>query len=126
MADAFAAGPYARWDALLTELDLAHDLCQTFREVVNDPAAVEADLLQSVHYDYSGTDVRLVRSPVQFGSGTPDTEPARGVGADTEAVLAEYGYTPEEIATLKAKKVIGMDGDPDVFSRSWSSKFDGK
>ena len=42
------------------------------------------------------------------------------------AVLAEYGYTPEEIATLKAKKVIGMDGDPDVFSRSWSSKFDGK
>ena len=48
------------------------------------------------------------------------------MGADTEAVLAEYGYTPEEIATLKAKKVIGMDGDPDVFSRSWSSKFDGK
>lgn len=126
VADAFAAGPYAQWDALLTELDLAHDLCQTFREVVNDPAAVEADLLQSVHYDYSGTDVRLVRSPVQFGSGAPDTEPARGVGADTAAVLAEYGYTPEEIVTLKAKKVIGMDGDPDVFSRSWSSKFDGK
>ena len=125
VADAFAAGPYARWDKLLDELDIAHDLCQTFREVVNDPVAVEGGLLQSVHYDHSGTDVRLVRSPVHFGSGMPDTEPARGVGADTEAVLSEYGYTAEEVAALKAGKVIGMDGDPDVYSRTWNSKFDG-
>lgn len=125
VADAFAAGPYAQWDELLTALDIAHDLCQTFREVATDPAAVEGGLLQPVHYAHSGTDVHLVRSPVQFSSGLPDTEPARDVGADTAAVLAEYGYTPEEIAALKAQKVIGMSGDPDVYSRTWGSKFDG-
>ncbi len=127
VTEAFAQGTYAQWDAMLDELDIAHDLCQTFREVAEDPAAVEADLLQPVHYEHSGTDVRLVRSPVQFRlAGAPDTEPARNVGEDTLAVLQEYGYTPEEIQALRDKRIVGVAGESDVHNRYWNSKFDGR
>jgi hypothetical protein len=37
--------------------------------------------------------------------------------------LREYGYTEEEIAALKANKVVGMAEDPDVYNRKWRSKF---
>ena len=30
-------------------------------------------------------------------------------GADTDLVLRDYGYTPEEIATLKASSAVGID-----------------
>lgn len=124
VAEKFSQNTFAHWDALLTELDIAHELCQTFREVVNDPVAIGAELLQEVHYEHSGTNPRLVRSPVHFRqAGAPDTELAHPVGADTEAVLRECGYSDKEIAELKAKKVIGMAGDPDVHNMSWASKF---
>lgn len=120
---AFLQKPYAEWDPFLIGLDISHDLCQTFREVITDEVAIGADLLQPVHYEESGTEVRLVRSPVQFGMGPAETVPARPVGADTLAVLRECGYTEEKIARLKGQKVIGMAGDPDVHHRSWDSKF---
>ena len=120
---AFLQKPYAEWDPFLIGLDISHDLCQTFWEVITDEVAIGADLLQPVHYEESGTEVRLVRSPVQFGMGPAETVPARPVGADTLAVLRECGYTEEKIARLKGQKVIGMAGDPDVHHRSWDSKF---
>lgn len=124
VTEIFATQPYSHWDAMLDELDIAHDLCQTFREVVNDEAAVAADLLQPVHYAHSGTDARLVRSPVQFRqAGAPDTVPARDVGQDTVEILREYGYSQEEIDAMKETKVVGVAGEPDVHSRYWRSKF---
>lgn len=121
--DAFLKAPYAHWDTLLIELDISHDLCQTYAEVITDPVAISADLLQPVHYAGSGSDVRLVRSPVQFGMGPAETEPARQVGQDTLAVLKEYGYTNEEIALLRERGIIGAAGDPDVYDGTWGSKF---
>lgn len=121
--DTFLKAPYAHWDTLLIELDISHDLCQTYAEVITDPVAISADLLQPVHYAGSGSDVRLVRSPVQFGMGPAETEPARQVGQDTLAVLKEYGYTNEEIALLRERGIIGAAGDPDVYDGTWGSKF---
>ncbi len=120
----FASRPYAHWDELLTKLDIAHELCMTYKEIARDPVALSADLLQPVHYDHSGTDAVLVRSPVQFAlAGIPDTEPARTVGADTVEVLQEAGYSDDEIRTLNAHKVVGFAGDPDVYNIGWMSKF---
>ena len=127
VTEAFAKEDYAHWNALLNELDIAHDLCQTFREVVDDPAALEADLLQPVRYAHSGSEVKLVRSPVQFRlGGLPETEPARDVGADTMEILRACGYAETEIAAMEEQGIIGVPGDPDVYNRYWSSKFDGK
>ncbi len=120
----FASKPYAYWDELLTRLDIAHELCMSFREIVNDPVAISADLLQELEYDYTDATARVVRSPAHFRlAGVPDTIPAHTVGEDTADIMKEYGYTDEEIAALKEKKVIGMAGDPDVYNRNWASKF---
>lgn len=120
----FASETYDYWDKKLIELDISHELCQTFEEIINDPVAITGNLLQEVHYPVSGTNPRLVRSPAQFRlAGAPDTELSHTVGQDTVDVMTECGYTEEEIAALKEKKVIGMAGDPDVFDISWSSKF---
>lgn len=121
--DAFLKAPYAHWDPLLIELDISHDLCQTYAEVITDPVAIGADLLQPVRYETSGSEVRLVRSPVQFGMGPAETELARKVGQDTLDVLKEYGYTDADIAGLRESGVIGVAGDPDVYDGTWGSKF---
>lgn len=121
--DAFLKAPYAHWDPLLIELDISHDLCQTYAEVITDPVAVGADLLQPVRYETSGSEIRLVRSPVQFGMGPAETELARKVGQDTLDVLKEYGYTDADIASLREDGVIGVAGDPDVYDGTWGSKF---
>ena len=95
-----------------------------FKEIVNDPVAISAELLQEMHYDYTDATPRIVRSPAHFRlAGAPDTTPAHTVGEDTVEILKEYGYSDEEIAALKAGKVVGMAGDPDVYSRKWRSKF---
>ena len=41
-------------------------------------------------------------------SGTPGVirSPAPGIGEDTEAVLAEFGYSAQEIAALRKARVI--------------------
>ena len=120
----FASKPYAYWDELLTKLDIAHELCMDFKEIVNDPVAISAELLQEMHYDYTDATPRIVRSPAHFRlAGAPDTTPAHTVGEDTVEILKEYGYSDEEIAALKSNKVVGMAGDPDVYSRKWRSKF---
>ena len=47
-------------------------------------------------------------------------------GIDAVSVCAaNHVHAEISIAALKAGKVIGMDGDPDVYSRTWNSKFDG-
>ena len=43
--------------------------------------------------------------------------------AKTARMMIDEGYSDEEIAALKAGKVVGMAGDPDVYSRKWRSKF---
>lgn len=120
----FASQPYEYWDKLLTKLDIAHELCMSFQEIVNDPVAISADQLQELHYDYTDSIARVVRSPAHFRlAGVPDTIPAHTVGEDTVEIMKESGYTDEEIAALKEKKVVGMAGDPDVYNRNWASKF---
>ena len=95
-----------------------------FKEIVNDPVAISADLLQEMHYDYTENTARIVRSPAHFRlAGVPETTPARTVGEDTLDILKEYGYSDEDIAAMKEKKAVGVAGDPDVYNRKWRSKF---
>lgn len=120
----FASQSYAYWDELLTKLDIAHELCMNFREIVSDPVAISADLLEEIHYPHSGTNPRIVRSPAQFRlAGLSETELSRTVGEDTVEILSGCGYSPQEIEALRSQKVVGVAGEPDVYDRSWFSKF---
>jgi len=67
-------------------------------------------------FEYDGLPVKSVTTPFTMSKTPPrfDGVPPR-LGADTDAVLAELGYTAAEIVTLKANGAIasGRSGSPD-------------
>jgi crotonobetainyl-CoA:carnitine CoA-transferase CaiB-like acyl-CoA transferase len=51
--------------------------------------------------------VRLLGPPVGLSRTPPDgTRPGPALGADTDAVLAALGYTPEDVERLKAAGAV--------------------
>lgn len=52
-------------------------------------------------------DLKLVANPIRLDGDTLPARAAPGYGADTDAVLAEAGFSADDIATLRAQKVIG-------------------
>ena len=47
----------------------------------------------------------------RFSRTQPVTaEAARAPGADSDAVLAEFGFSTPEIADLNAKRIVGLPG----------------
>ena len=64
----------------------------------------------------SGEVIKMPRTPVYFReAGAPDPVVAPTVGADTEVVLKECGYTDEEIKKMAEEKVVGLG---DTWDRS--------
>ena len=74
-------------------------------EIIDHPQVVARDVMQTV--DGPTGPLRLVGSGFQMahGGGRLDTL-APGVGADTDAVLAELGYDEAAIAALRADAII--------------------
>lgn len=52
-------------------------------------------------------DLKLVASPIRLDGATLPARAAPGYGADTDRVLAEAGFSADDIAGLRAQKVIG-------------------
>lgn len=52
-------------------------------------------------------DLKLVASPIRLDGATLPARAAPGYGADTDRVLAEAGFSADDIAALRAQKVIG-------------------
>jgi crotonobetainyl-CoA:carnitine CoA-transferase CaiB-like acyl-CoA transferase len=75
-------------------------------EVFADPQVVEQEMVLTQHHPGHG-DVRMLGFPLKFtGSPCALRRPAPELGADTEAVLAELGYSAEEIAALRKAEVV--------------------
>ncbi len=51
-------------------------------------------------------EINLVRSPIQMPGVEPPRRPTPGRGEHTGTVLAEFGFTPEEIAALRREKAL--------------------
>ncbi|MCB8836582.1 CaiB/BaiF CoA-transferase family protein [Aurantimonas sp. VKM B-3413] len=79
---------------------------QTLGEVFEDPQVEAQEMVLDVDHPGHGT-VRMTGFPVKF-SKTPCRvrHPAPDLGADTDAVLAEAGYSREEIDALRAAAVV--------------------
>jgi crotonobetainyl-CoA:carnitine CoA-transferase CaiB-like acyl-CoA transferase len=103
----FARQPLAVWRERCCREDLWWTPIQTPEEVVHDPQVQATGALVDIPTADGQTPLKSVASPVTFGAG--DTHPRAGaprLGEHTEAVLREAGYTPHDLALLRAEGVI--------------------
>lgn len=112
VAEVFKAKTRDEWKAFNDD----HDCC--IEPILDVAEAMESDLAEErgmvVEFDQPGLGpVRQIGNPVKL-SETPaaDPRPAPVIGADTEAVLAESGFSPEEISALiESGAAAGPGGD---------------
>ena len=91
---------------MFRENDLIASANQTISEILDDEQAIVNDFFTDIEHPVTGQ-ARLLNSPVQF-SETPAQikSVAPPVGAHTEEVLLELGYSWEEMAKFKEQGVI--------------------
>lgn len=88
------------WIKLAEEFDFPLVKMNHFADVSEDEQAWANDFLEHVEFASGNTDV-MPRSPVEMNSvGELKTVPAKQIGADTEEVLKELGYTSEQIKDM--------------------------
>jgi crotonobetainyl-CoA:carnitine CoA-transferase CaiB-like acyl-CoA transferase len=104
----FASRTRAEWEAFAEE----HDCC--LEPVLGLDEALDSELVRArgmvAELDQPGAErtVRLLGVPVKLSRtpGDPARAPGPGLGADTDAVLGELGYSAEEIDRLKASGAV--------------------
>lgn len=95
------------WMQIFKERDISTERLRHFKEVPSDAQAWENGYFEAVDYG-DGAETVFPTPPMQFSAyGRKAFCPAGDVGQDTEAVLSAMGYTAEEMAALRAAKVIG-------------------
>ncbi len=67
--------------------------------------AAEQEIVQSVDHPKRGV-MRMVRQPIKVNGAVMPREAAPALGADTEAVLREHGYSAAEIDALADRTVV--------------------
>lgn len=100
LREAFRTRPAAEWCRLLWAAGVPAGPVNDLAEVFADPQVLHREMVQEVRHPTAGT-VRLPGLPVKL-AGTPGgihRHPPL-MGEHTREILAEAGYTPEEIGAL--------------------------
>lgn len=104
--EAYASKPIDEWVKLGKEYDLPLVRMNHFSDVTTDEQAWANGYLEHMECP-NGEVVTMPASPIKMNSvGTVVTKPAPAVGTHTAAVLAELGYTDEQIAALDASGAV--------------------
>ena len=88
-----------------------HDVCLTpvleGDEPSQDPQLRARQLFGEVANPWEGQTLPALATPVRVDGARVPLRPAPALGADTDAVLAEAGFTGREIAALRERGVAG-------------------
>jgi alpha-methylacyl-CoA racemase len=94
-----------------TRLGREHDLCLTpvleGDEPLRDPQLVARGVFDEVPTPWEGRSVFALATPVRVDAARPPMRPAPELGADTDAVLEEAGFTQGEVRALRERAVVG-------------------
>jgi len=100
LVEYFKTKTAAEWNVLLTENDISHQELFHSGNIAKSEQAWANDYLCRMTCPDGRTYV-MPKSPVTFfGFEKPDTQHPGPVGSDTSAVLAEFGYSAEQIQDL--------------------------
>lgn len=97
---------YAEWAEIFIQLDSCTEPVLSFAEATQHPHIVARDLLVDVPVG-DGSFQRQLASPIKF-SATPPRYDYTGapLGAHSQAVLKEIGFSDSDIAAVKGKNVV--------------------
>lgn len=103
--EGFKQKTYDEWVPILTELDIPYALCQTYQEIPNDKQAWATNCFYEM--DYPRGKKTMLRTPIDFeDTELPPYVKGPLIGEHTEEVLAELGYSEDEIKAMEADGVI--------------------
>ena len=78
----------------------------TVDQVMNDPQTAARQMIERVLHPRLG-EIPVIGTPVKFSRMRPGARtPAPLQGEHTDQVLAELGYSADEISALRAKKAV--------------------
>jgi len=103
-----ASRPIEHWVGRLQEAGVPCAPIQTYDEVFNDPHLLERGFFWDADDPRLGA-VRQLGSPIHFRHASVRRDSAGpALGADSAAILAELGCTPDEVAGLAARGVTRL------------------
>lgn len=105
-AAVFATQSSEHWKKLLNKNDVAFEIVGHINDICTDKQAIKNNYITEVEFA-DNTKVMMPLPPLQFSAyESRDYVRTGPIGYDTESVLADAGYTEEDIHYLRDKKSI--------------------
>jgi crotonobetainyl-CoA:carnitine CoA-transferase CaiB-like acyl-CoA transferase len=104
--DLFATGERDDWVARLRNADIVAAPINTLLEASNDPDVVANGYVTEVEYPKHGKKLKVHGTPWQFSETPAKIGIAPELGAHNTEVLTAIGYTTQQIADYRARKII--------------------
>lgn len=94
------------WDARLGEVDIVHDKLAHYYQISKSVQVLENHFMDEITFA-NGAKAMLPRPPVWSENlGVPDYRLPEELGADTEEILREAGFSGERIDALAERKIV--------------------
>ena len=106
LGEMFATGSRDKWVEILRRADIVSAPINTLLEGSNDPDVVANGYVAEVDYPKYGKRLKVHGSPWHFSETPPKLGIAPELGQHNDEMLGRVGYTPAQIADLRARKSI--------------------
>jgi crotonobetainyl-CoA:carnitine CoA-transferase CaiB-like acyl-CoA transferase len=110
-ATALTGRPTAEWLALFAEHDVPAMPYNTIESLLTDPHLRATGLVREEEHPTEGPTFAIGAPNKQSGGMAPPLPAAQRLGADGPAVLAEAGFTPDEIDALAHEGALKQPGE---------------
>jgi crotonobetainyl-CoA:carnitine CoA-transferase CaiB-like acyl-CoA transferase/bifunctional DNA-binding transcriptional regulator/antitoxin component of YhaV-PrlF toxin-antitoxin module len=104
--DLFATGTREDWVAKLRGADIVSAPINTLLEASSDPDVIANSYVTEIDYPKYGKRLKVHGTPWQFSETPARPGIAPELGEHNDAVLGDLGYSPAELADLRARRVI--------------------
>ncbi len=107
LLEEFTHRTYAEWEVRLRENNLMYGPILSPYDVIDDPQAAAMNFFSEIDQPGLGK-LKLINEPIRFVQDQASIQSyVPALGEHTDDVLASLGYTAEQIADMRARKVVG-------------------